>query len=219
MTVLILIIIIISFIVLIKKNSHNDGGSFGETQVATKSRSCFTSPYRVLYNVYLSWPSGSTTEIDEIVITTSGIYVIEVKNYKGWIFGNQWDNYWTQVLPYGYQGKSIKNKFYNPIKQNEGHINCIKKNLDLPYKVAYHSIIVFSDNCVFKNLTYYHQEVKVIHKHGMKKCIEAINASFENNIGLDEIDLIYNKLSELSIKDENIKERHVNEIRRKYYST
>lgn len=51
----------------------------------------FGSTDRILHNRYLPWPNGMTTEIDRIAIISSGIFVIEVKNYSGWIFGNQWN--------------------------------------------------------------------------------------------------------------------------------
>lgn len=49
------------------------------------------------------------TEVDLIYINTSGIYVIESKNYSGWIFGDFKQKYWTQTF------KTEKHKFYNPV--------------------------------------------------------------------------------------------------------
>jgi len=74
-------------------------------------------------DICISWPNGRTVQIDELIISQSGIYVIEVKNYKGWIFGNIHNEYWTQCLVAGYKSTPTKNKLYNPIKQNQGHIN------------------------------------------------------------------------------------------------
>lgn len=39
-----------------------------------------------------------TYEIDLIMISETGIYVFESKNYSGWIFGDEKQRYWTQIL-------------------------------------------------------------------------------------------------------------------------
>lgn len=43
---------------------------------------------RILNNLYIprSQEVGNMTEVDLVYINTSGIYVIESKNYSGWIF-------------------------------------------------------------------------------------------------------------------------------------
>lgn len=53
--------------------------------------------------------NGYTSQIDNILVTRKAIYVIEVKNYDAWIFGNDTSKYWTRIK-YEY-----KSKFYNPI--------------------------------------------------------------------------------------------------------
>ena len=46
---------------------------------------------KILRNVYIPKDNGETTEIDIVYITQKGIFVIESKNYSGWIFGNEKD--------------------------------------------------------------------------------------------------------------------------------
>ena len=72
----------------------------------------------MLPNCYLPLENGKTTEIDLILIHESGIYVIESKNFGGWIFGNDTQKFWTQSFSDG-RGGSKKYKFYNPLWQNE----------------------------------------------------------------------------------------------------
>ena len=76
---------------------------------------------RYLFNLYIPKDNGETTELDVVLLHESGIYVFESKNYSGWIFGTETQKYWTQTLPAG-RGRSLKNKFFNPIMQNKGHI-------------------------------------------------------------------------------------------------
>lgn len=77
--------------------------------------------YKVLDNLML--PSNgnmNTTQIDHVVISNFGIFVIETKSYSGWIFGNAHQQHWTQVI------YRFKKKFYNPLRQNFAHIKAVE---------------------------------------------------------------------------------------------
>ena len=78
----------------------------------------------------------STTQIDHLYVSRYGIFVVETKNYAGWIYGDAEQKQWTQVL---YQQKR---RFYNPLKQNETHIKALAYLLKLPVE-TFHSIVVF----------------------------------------------------------------------------
>lgn len=78
----------------------------------------------------------STTQIDHLYVSRYGIFVVETKNYAGWIYGDAEQKQWTQVL---YQQKY---RFYNPLKQNETHIKALAYLLKLPVE-TFHSIVVF----------------------------------------------------------------------------
>ena len=214
MLVLLFLVIIFFFIIALKHSgiSIRAKGRHGENLVSRTIERCFKSSDRIIRNLYLSWENGTTTEIDEIAITSSGIYVFEVKNYNGWIFGDQNNQYWTQILPKGYSGDSEKNRFFNPILQNGYHIRCIKKNLKY-FDVPYHSIVVFSDDCTFKKLTYNHQMAYVIHRHELKKYVNKIEALSRDSITQEEIDKIYLTLFEASRNEKGIEKKHVEGIR------
>ena len=82
---------------------------------------------RILRNVYV--PTGSaTTEIDVLYVTRKGIFVLESKNYSGWIFGNESDSYWTQATP------REKPRFYNPLKQSAKHCRALVVKRDRLYR-------------------------------------------------------------------------------------
>lgn len=81
----------------------------------------------------------SSTQIDHIVINTRGIFVIETKNYSGNIFGSENDQQWTQVLSHG----KVKQKFYNPLKQNATHVYNVRK---LVGQLPIRSLVVFVQN-------------------------------------------------------------------------
>lgn len=82
-----------------------------------------------------------TIEIDHLLITRSGIFVIETKSRSGVIYGNELDDNWTQVL--GYENE-IKHTFFNPIKQNDTHIRVLKRVLRQE-KLQCFSCILFID--------------------------------------------------------------------------
>lgn len=95
-------------------------GSYGEF-LSYKKLSTLPGYHKVLFNIYLPNGKGQTTEIDVIFLHETGVYVIESKNYSGWIFGNEKDMNWMQTFPNG-----KKYPFYNPIKQNAGHIRALQ---------------------------------------------------------------------------------------------
>ena len=80
---------------------------------------------RYLFNLYVPKDDGETTELDVVLLHESGVYVLESKNYSGWIFGTESQKYWTQTLPAG-RGRSQKERFFNPIMQNKGHIKWLQ---------------------------------------------------------------------------------------------
>lgn len=82
-----------------------------------------------------------TVQIDHIFINKNGIFLIETKNYRGRIYGEENAQNWTQVLNYG----KSKFKLYNPIKQNKSHIFYLKQLLK-DFNATFHSIIVLYNN-------------------------------------------------------------------------
>ena len=87
--------------------------------------------------------NNKTCQIDHIVVSNFGIFVIETKNYYGLIKGNKYDNKWYQYL-----GRT-RNSFLNPIHQNYGHIRALSNLLKLDEKY-FISIICFSNQAKLK---------------------------------------------------------------------
>lgn len=99
------------------KQTHNsywsvrsDKGLYGE-YCTYKYLKPLTGYKRFLFNCYLPKSNAEKTEVDVILIHESGIYVLESKNYSGWIFGTETKPYWTQTLP-GERGRSKKHDFW-----------------------------------------------------------------------------------------------------------
>lgn len=88
--------------------------------------------------------NGHSTQIDHVVISPYGVFVIETKGYKGWILGSEDAGQWTQTL-YGF-----RYRFYNPLRQNEGHVNCLRHMLKSPIDIPFIPIVVFGNNATLK---------------------------------------------------------------------
>lgn len=116
----------------------------GEAKLSRKAKAKFRPPdYHLLNHVTLRLKDG-TTQIDHILVSRYGIFVIETKDYKGWIFAGAKDRYWTQVL-FG-----TKFKFQNPLRQNHRHVCAIRDLLDFLDPDVIRSIVVFTGEAVFK---------------------------------------------------------------------
>ncbi|MCI8589749.1 MAG: NERD domain-containing protein [Clostridiales bacterium] len=113
-------------------------GNLGETKVNKILSKLPEDIYKTVNNVMVKSKNG-TTQIDHIVVSVYGIFVIETKNYSGWISGSEYSEYWTQSM-----NKNSKETFYNPIRQNYGHIKALEKLLSIPMS-SFISIIVFTD--------------------------------------------------------------------------
>ena len=133
------------------KFSNLNKGEVGEYLIWKKLRGFERTGGKFLFNLYIPKPNEETTEIDVVLIHPKGFFVIESKNYNGWIFGSEKNRYWTQTLPMGRGQKSNKEQFYNPLRQNGSHVKHLKRVLN--DTVPMWSVIVFSDKCTFKSVS------------------------------------------------------------------
>lgn len=164
---------------------------------------------RILRNVYVPKANGETSEIDVIFITQKGIFVIESKNYSGWIFGNEADRNWTVV-----QKGGAKNRFYNPIKQNLSHIKWLGKFLgnDVPL----FSIIAFSERCELKKVTVESDDVRVIKRDRLYATVRSVWSNAPDALDSNAVERLYGILGSLTNADEAVKAAHVATIEQRY---
>lgn len=98
--------------------------------------------YQRFHNIIIP-SANSTTQIDHLLISPYGLFVIETKNFRGWIYGSQEQANWTQVI-FG-----NKYRFQNPLRQNFRHTKCLSDYLDIDHNII-HSVILFVGDCKFK---------------------------------------------------------------------
>jgi restriction system protein len=119
-------------------------GEIGESIFAQIARKYLSNDYYIIVNSVLKAKNG-TTQIDQIIVSKFGIFVVEIKTYQGWIWGNANNMQWTQTLPSGnYQ-------FQNPLRQNYKHLKTLQELLTYPNHF-FKSLIVFSAQAEFKTV-------------------------------------------------------------------
>lgn len=116
----------------------------GEALVARVLKSRLRGPdYHLMNHVTLQLKDG-TTEIDHILVSRFGVFVVETKTYKGWIFADASQPKWTQVL------LKARFRFQNPIFQNRRHVRAVQSVLDFLPPTAIKSVVVFTGQVEFK---------------------------------------------------------------------
>lgn len=200
------VILLIVLCVLLKIYYPKFRGFMGEFWVKLELGKLPKNKYFVLNDIMIMDYKG-THQIDHLVLSEFGIFVIEMKNYYGLIKGKEFDNKWCQYL-----GKN-KNYFINPIHQNYGHIKSLSNLLKLDDNY-FISIICFSNqakvdvksNNIVTQVDYLKNEIlqfkeKIVHSD----LRELVNTITSNNI-------IDKDLRTQHIKDIRVKVNHEKEL-------
>lgn len=116
----------------------------GEALVSRVIGSHFGPPdYHLMNHLTLRMEDG-TTQIDHVLLSRFGVFVIETKHYNGWIFAKPEARRWTQVW------FRSRFRFQNPIFQNKRHVRAVQGVLDFLPPESVKSVVVFSGNAEFK---------------------------------------------------------------------
>ena len=186
---------------------RRDKGKYGEYEIYNYLKGYESQGYKFLFNIYLPKKDRQTTELDAIMIGPEGVFVFESKNYSGWIFGNDHQKSWTQVLPTG-RGKSQKEHFYNPVWQNRTHCTVLKNYL--PQDVPVRSVVLFSNRSTFKDVTIDSNDVIVAHRREVNGIVrDLIQASPSHSANTEEI---YAKLYPFTQASDAVKQSHIDNI-------
>ena len=156
----------------------------GEAHFSKEIQRLFCAPdYHLMDHVTLKLGDG-TTQIDHILISRFGVFVIETKDYSGWIFANAKHKNWTQVVFH------VKSQFQNPIFQNFRHVRAVHEKLDFLPPDTIKSAVVFVGEAEFKTevplevfdlsgfVTYVaEQTAEVMSENRMQFCIGRLEAT------------------------------------------
>lgn len=157
----------------------------------------------IFRDLYIPTKAGNHSQVDLLVLTHNGIVVIENKNYSGWVFGSLEQKNWTQTFPNG-----TKYPFYNPIKQNQGHINALSYFLNLPDMECFQSCILFSPQCELKNVPLDVPNVAIIQNTQLKDYMNHVHRGLTPQLSPDELFQIIEKLKTCQKAPSDVKESH-----------
>lgn len=161
-------------------------GNIGEYKVRQELKRLPQDEYRVLNDILIENEYG-TAQIDHLVVSLYGIYVIETKNYSGNVYGDEYQEKWYQ-----YVGNK-KIEFYNPIKQNWYHIKALKNVLKDYPNVPFYSIIVFTGSAKLKSID---ANTDVLYLNQLNEKILRNKNQYFNR---ESIAYIYSRISERNI--------------------
>ena len=214
LVILLIILLIIIIVLALNINDDNvsnfDKGLEAEKYLMAKLIRAGVSEEDIFHDLYVEKYDGNFSQIDIVVLTKVGIIVIEVKNFSGWIFGNESQNQWTQLLAYGKR----KYRFYNPIMQNSYHILELRKSLKQFQTIPFYSVIIFYGDCELKNISFTSKNT-FVSKQSMT--INIMNTILNNNETIDysnknEIIELLKKYT-LNGENEDIRNHHSNNVK------
>jgi hypothetical protein len=156
----------------------------GEAHLSKEIQRLFCAPNYHLMNHVTLMVDGETTQIDHILISRFGVFVIETKDYSGWIFANAKHANWTQVVFH------VKFQFQNPIFQNFRHVRAVREMLDFLAPDTIKPAVLFVGDAEFRtqippgvfNLSGFidfvrEQTAEVMSRNRMQFCIGRLEAT------------------------------------------
>lgn len=181
-------------------------GKIGESLVEEELKRLiqFFPNAKYLRNIYVP-KMNRTNEIDLLLITTKGIFVIENKHISGSVFGKESDQTWT--IQYS---KTKKEFLKNPIQQNRSHIAYLKQYLNHSL-IQIFSLIVFTNGKICK-MQVESADVKVIEFNQLSPFVMDYMNCMPNVLDDAEILEIYEKLYPLTNVMEEVKLKHIQDI-------
>ena len=186
-------------------NSPKQKGKRGEKLVAGRLRKGLPDEYRILNDIYLPLPDGTTTQFDHIVVSQYGVFVVETKTYSGWIFGDEKSKEWTQSI---YRKKS---RFQNPMRQNYKHICALADNLGID-KSYFIGVVAFTGDCTFKT----EMPDGVVYS---RRAVEYIRSHNKPTIKASQVDELANAIAEWQgTVGEERKSSHVANLKKRHSS-
>ena len=164
---------------LLETVTPRNRGEWSERKTVLKLLKMGIDHRAIFHDCYIRKASGAYTQVDLVVATSQGLLAFEIKDYSGWIFGHFRQRYWTQVLAYGKE----KHRFYNPIMQNNGHIQALRDNLSHNPGIPIYSIIVFYGNSTLKDVTIGSGNDYLIYPNDIKSVVRNIMSRPVANFG------------------------------------
>ena len=168
-------------------------GDMGEHVVARRLRWLPRGQYFIINDLMLAKNNGNTTQIDHVVVSPYGIFVIETKNIYGYIHGVDRSKTWCSL----WRNRDLE--FDNPVLQNNAHINALAEKIG---KYDFISIIAFSNNATLQTTVY---DAYVMYWSQIRRFIRQFK---EPLMTVEEAEKVYRRLLALNIKDKDTRKQH-----------
>lgn len=177
-------------------------GRRGERSVEWRLR-WLPNEYFVINDLMLNRGGGYTSQIDHVVVSPYGIFVIETKNISGYIYGRESSKKWKRIWRGWYYGimRSDEMEFDNPILQNEAHIKALAEIVG-NNNVKYISIVAFTSNATLR-VTSEHNYV--VYTSQVRRLIRSFS---EPIMSLEQVKHIYYILSSINVTDNSFRVQH-----------
>ena len=176
-------------------------GKRGEKMVGAFLSRLPKDEYLVINDLLLQG-GGYSTQIDHVVVSRYGVFVIETKNYKGKIYGGENSENWTQKL------QRKKFQLRNPLWQNRVHITAIKRQLEGNERIPYYSIVAFSNRARLR----VDRSLPVMHWWGIVPYIKQFTEPVLSDSSVRDI---YHTLVSANTTDRKAKREHVKSVKQK----
>ncbi len=188
-----------------------ESGTHGEAMTLRKLRRIGGYKH-LLHNLYL--PNGrqdGTVEVDAVLVSCDGIFVVETKNYSGTIYGEENDRYWWHELGHGRGGF----QFYNPVKQNAGHVRAVRRVLEAGKELPVYSILVFGEAARFDRVQLPTARVSLTRISGLPRTVRRLARRSPGVFSRADVDAIAGRLRAYSHADSRTRKEHLRAIERK----
>ena len=147
-------------------------------------------------------------QIDMLFITQKGIFVIESKNYSGSVSGAEYQNKWTL------RTRKKDYHFYNPILQNQTHINILLKIIR---NSRFFSLVAFSERCDLEYIDIHKRNVFVFNRYALHDVINDIFSNEPDVLSAKDVENITNVLQKYCADDSETNPNYKES--RNYYSS
>ncbi len=189
-------LILFIFIMIVYLNLKTFVGKAGEFWTKRELKK-LSNEYKTINDVMIKTSDGSTHQIDHIVVSKYGIFVIETKQLNGFLTGNDYDKKWE------YKTRKQTHYFKNPVHQNYGHILALKEVLNIEEDKF---ILIV---CITSNTKMNIDSVKVVTIDKLLEKIKLYNVKI-----IDNEEIIYNMIKSVNITNKKEKKQHIKSMKK-----
>jgi restriction system protein len=173
-------------------------GPIGESKTALNMWFSLNQKTYVRFHDVIIPSKSGTTQVDHILISRFGVFIIETKNKGGWIFGSEDQAKWTQTF------RRHKYSFQNPLRQTYRQKKILSNFLGIRESNV-HTVVYFVGDCKFKT-----QMPENVLRSGLGRYIKRFSEPVFSD---DQKDILVEKLEHHLANSTLTKRDHVKSLR------